>query len=158
MPYTIVEEDGKYCVHKQNVDGSAGERIACHDTKQGAINQIGAIESNEKAESDFDTSEWDGSASNWSSTEAYCRDCLIDLNEGDEKVQSKCKLPFRKEGSTKWNINALKTMATGRGLSAVTRRRARSNPQRAGLPPSGSSLSVRRFPNLFRVIWVTSRM
>lgn len=47
MPYTIVEEDGKYCVHKQNVDGSAGERVACHDTKQGAINQIGAIESNE---------------------------------------------------------------------------------------------------------------
>ena len=49
MPYTIVKRNNRFCVHKKNADGSVGERIACHDTKQSAIDQIGAIESSEKA-------------------------------------------------------------------------------------------------------------
>ena len=37
---------------------------------------------------------WDGSASNYKDTDAYCQACLIDENEaGQDKVQSKCKLP-----------------------------------------------------------------
>lgn len=48
MPYTLVNTHNKYCVHKKNADGSAGKRVACHATKQDAIDQIGAIESAEK--------------------------------------------------------------------------------------------------------------
>lgn len=69
----------------------------------------------------FDDTDWDGSASNWDTAEAYCRDCLIDLNTGTEKTKSMCKLPYRKPGSTAPNKGALRTMATGRGLSAVTK-------------------------------------
>lgn len=68
----------------------------------------------------FDTSVWDGSPSNWDSAEAYCSDCLIDTNSGDSpKTKDKCALPYRKSGSSQVNINALRTMASGRGLPAV---------------------------------------
>lgn len=71
-------------------------------------------------ESSFDDSEWSGAASNWSSTEAYCADCLIDVNpSGEEKTQTNCMLPLSKEGSSKPNRNALRAMAGGRGISAV---------------------------------------
>ena len=49
MPYTIQKNDsGEHCVHKKNADGSIGKKIACHDSEDGAIAQIGAIESEEK--------------------------------------------------------------------------------------------------------------
>jgi hypothetical protein len=39
---------------------------------------------------------WNGAASNYSSTDAYCSACLIDENEsGQDKVQSKCHLPVK---------------------------------------------------------------
>ena len=39
---------------------------------------------------------WDGAASNYKDTNAYCAACLIDENEaGSEKVQSKCHLPVK---------------------------------------------------------------
>ncbi len=41
MPLTITKQDGKFCV-----TDPAGKNFGCHATKQGAINQIGAIESN----------------------------------------------------------------------------------------------------------------
>lgn len=70
---------------------------------------------------EFDDSEWSGSASNWDTAEAYCRDCLIDENTGGgEKVKDKCHLPYRKPGSGKVNRNALRAMASGgRGLPAL---------------------------------------
>lgn len=44
----------------------------------------------------FTDAPWNGAASNYSSTEAYCSACLIDQNDaGEKKVQSKCKLPYR---------------------------------------------------------------
>ena len=50
---------------------------------------------------------WDGSASRFPSTEAYCSSCLIDLNEaGKDKTQSNCKLPIREPGGA-INKNAL---------------------------------------------------
>lgn len=68
----------------------------------------------------FDESAWDGSASNWETAEAYCRDCLIDINPaGQEKSKDNCKLPYRKPGGAV-NKNALRAMGTGaRGLPAV---------------------------------------
>ena len=48
MPLTITKKDGKFCV----VD-PAGKQFGCHATKKGAVNQIGAIESN-KAKSGID--------------------------------------------------------------------------------------------------------
>lgn len=51
MPYTVVhhEDTGKYCVHKQNADGSDGPMLenACHDSAEEAGAQIGAIEHSE---------------------------------------------------------------------------------------------------------------
>jgi len=46
MPYTIIKDGSQYCVHKKNEDGSAGERIHCHPTKQRAIAHLAALESN----------------------------------------------------------------------------------------------------------------
>jgi|SRR5579859_4375931 len=67
----------------------------------------------------FSDSSWDGSASQYSSTEAYCSACLIDLNpSGQDKVQSKCKLPVK---DTNGNVNrnavhaAAAALAGGRG-------------------------------------------
>lgn len=68
----------------------------------------------------FDDSEWDGSPSNWKTPEAYCASCLIDENSGGgPKTKDKCALPYKKPGSSAVNRNALRTMATGRGLPAV---------------------------------------
>lgn len=47
---------------------------------------------------EFSDKPWDGSASNYSSTEEYCKACLIDLNEGGAKTQSNCKLPIKEPG------------------------------------------------------------
>jgi hypothetical protein len=41
---------------------------------------------------------WDGSASRYPSTEAYCSACLIDENTGSEKSQAKCHLPIKDPG------------------------------------------------------------
>jgi len=39
---------------------------------------------------------WDGAASNYPDTDAYCSACLIDVNlEGEDKVQGLCMLPIR---------------------------------------------------------------
>lgn len=67
----------------------------------------------------FDTSAWNGSPGQWDTAEAYCSDCLIDLNTGGEKTKDKCKLPFRKPGSDSANKNAIKAMVGGRGITAV---------------------------------------
>src|SRR3990167_820677 len=51
MPYTVVKHNnGKYCVHKKNADGSDGSMLenACHDSAKKAGAQIGAIEHAEK--------------------------------------------------------------------------------------------------------------
>lgn len=44
-----------------------------------------------------DVASWDGSASRYSSTEAYCKACLINLNTGEhsEWTQANCKLPVK---------------------------------------------------------------
>lgn len=41
MPLGITKKDGKFCV-----TDPSGKEFGCHTTKKGAINQIGAIESN----------------------------------------------------------------------------------------------------------------
>lgn len=69
----------------------------------------------------YDSSPWDGSASQWKTAAAYCSDCLIDTNPaGSEKSKDKCHLPYRKPGSKAINKNALRAMASGgRGIKAV---------------------------------------
>jgi hypothetical protein len=50
---------------------------------------------------------WDGSASRYKDTDAYCAACLIDSNEaGKDKIQANCKLPM-KEPNGDINKNAL---------------------------------------------------
>ena len=47
----------------------------------------------------FTDGKWDGSASNYSDTNAYCDACLLDLNpSGQDKVQALCKLPVKTAG------------------------------------------------------------
>lgn len=50
---------------------------------------------------------WDGSASRFPDTDAFCASCLIDTNApGQDKVQANCKLPI-KEPNGDINKNAL---------------------------------------------------
>lgn len=59
----------------------------------------------------FSDAPWDGSASRYRDTTAYCSACLIDLNEpGADKVQSNCKLPV-KEPSGTYNRQAIRAAA-----------------------------------------------
>lgn len=54
---------------------------------------------------------WDGSASRYASTAAYCAACLIDFNpDGEDPVQDMCKLPVR-EPNGDLNTNALSAAA-----------------------------------------------
>jgi hypothetical protein len=54
---------------------------------------------------------WDGSASKYADTDAYCKACLIDTNApGADKVQANCKLPVY-EPSGAVNTNALGSAA-----------------------------------------------
>jgi len=62
---------------------------------------------------------WDGSASNYPDTDAYCDACLIDDNpSGQDKVQALCKLPV-KDANGDTNVNAVHAaaaaLAGGRG-------------------------------------------
>jgi HK97 family phage major capsid protein len=43
MPYMIQKENETYCVHKENADGTAGEKINCHDTEEKAKAQMRAL-------------------------------------------------------------------------------------------------------------------
>jgi hypothetical protein len=49
MPYTISKNSkGKFCVYKKGKDGArTGKSLGCHTTRDKAVDQIGAIESNE---------------------------------------------------------------------------------------------------------------
>lgn len=59
----------------------------------------------------FTDKSWDGSASKYRDTDAYCGACLIDLNEpGADKIQAKCKLPVKEPDGT-YNRNALRAAA-----------------------------------------------
>jgi HK97 family phage prohead protease len=56
----------------------------------------------------FTTEPWDGSASNYSSTAAYCEACLIDDNPtGTSKVENLCHLPIKEEDGD-INVNAVR--------------------------------------------------
>lgn len=73
-----------------------------------------------------DVDSWDGSASRWDSTAAYCSACLIDVNAAagrDEKAQSHCMLPVREPGdsSDTYVRQAIHAAAGGRGITRVTR-------------------------------------
>jgi hypothetical protein len=64
-------------------------------------------------------SPWDGSASRFKDTDAFCSSCLIDENpSGEKKTQDLCKLPV-KEPNGDVNANAIHSavaaLAGGRG-------------------------------------------
>lgn len=65
---------------------------------------------------------WDGSASNYSSTDEYCAACLIDVNAaaGNEtKAQSHCMLPVKSPGADGYNFEGIQAAAGGHGVGAV---------------------------------------
>lgn len=65
---------------------------------------------------------WDGSASRYDSTEAYCAACLIDVNSAagrDEKSQSHCMLPAKDPGEGGYNFEGIKAAAGGHGIGQV---------------------------------------
>lgn len=67
---------------------------------------------------------WDGAASNYASTDAYCAACLIDVNSAagnKEKKQSHCMLPVKAPGNNNMIDKALFAASGGRGISAVKR-------------------------------------
>ena len=48
MPYKIVKEENKYCVHKENADGSVGKTVKCHDSESQAKAHMRALYANVK--------------------------------------------------------------------------------------------------------------
>ena len=65
---------------------------------------------------------WDGAASNYDDTEAYCAACLIDVNSAagnTTKKQSHCMLPVKPAGSSAMADKAILAAAGGRGITAV---------------------------------------
>lgn len=65
---------------------------------------------------------WDGAASNYDDTDAYCSACLIDVNAAagnTEKKQTHCMLPVKPPGSNAMADKAIFAAAGGRGISAV---------------------------------------
>ncbi len=61
---------------------------------------------------------WDGAASNYRDTNAYCAACLIDENESGDKTQDNCKLPVKTpDGAINRNAvhAAAAALAGGRG-------------------------------------------
>jgi hypothetical protein len=53
---------------------------------------------------------WDGSSANYKDANAYCAACLIDTNEGGEKIAGACKLPVKEPGGA-INRNAVHNAA-----------------------------------------------
>lgn len=47
MPWLVVPTDNEFCVHKKNADGSAGEKVACHPTRDAANKQLAALNARE---------------------------------------------------------------------------------------------------------------
>lgn len=46
MPYLIRKDGERFCVHKENADGSPGEKIKCYDTEQDAKDYMAALYTN----------------------------------------------------------------------------------------------------------------
>jgi hypothetical protein len=65
---------------------------------------------------------WDGSASNYEDTDAYCSACLMGVNAAagrDEKVQSHCKLPVKQPGSDEYDFEGIQVAAGGYGITRI---------------------------------------
>ena len=43
MPWKVYTDGSQFCVHKLNEDGSKGEKVACHATKDKAEAQMRAL-------------------------------------------------------------------------------------------------------------------
>lgn len=46
MPWKVYADGNQFCVHKQNADGSKGEKVACHPSKEKADAQLRALYAN----------------------------------------------------------------------------------------------------------------
>lgn len=53
MPYMIVKDGQRFCVHKKNDNGSQGERVACHSTEDKAKRQMAALMMGERERQDM---------------------------------------------------------------------------------------------------------
>lgn len=60
MPWKVFREGSQYCVHKLSPDGGKGEKVACHDSQDGARSQARALYASENKEIDtLDQAEFD---------------------------------------------------------------------------------------------------
>lgn len=145
MPWHIVE-NSRSCPSAQPfavVKDADGSVEGCHETRQGAEDQMAALYASEqergglmefiqnfvdgirgliRREIENVQRAWDGSASNYADTNAYCRACLIDVNSAagrDEKAQSHCMLPTKRPGSNSHDIEGIMAAAGGRGITRV---------------------------------------
>ncbi len=48
MPWKIYRDGERWCVHKLNADDTKGERVACHDSEEAAMQQMAALHANVK--------------------------------------------------------------------------------------------------------------
>lgn len=96
-----------------------GEEVKFQGPESWVQVQYVAMEKEFEEEKAFDDSPWDGAASQWDTAEAYCSDCLIDVNGSGEKKKELCFLPYRKPGSNSPNENAIRAIGGGRGITRL---------------------------------------
>jgi hypothetical protein len=146
MPWHIVE-NSRQCPTTQPfavVKDADGSVEGCHETRQGAEDQMAALYASEeqargglmefiqkfvdgivervRQELGAIQRAWDGSASNYASTDQYCSACLIDVNSAagrDERAQSHCMLPTKRPGSDTHDFEGVQAAAGGRGITRV---------------------------------------
>jgi hypothetical protein len=111
-------------------------------------------------EAKFTDKPWDGSASRFKDTDAYCAACLIDYNEpGEDKVQAKCKLPIKEpDGTINKNAirNALARISQLKGVPAADLSAAKAKlaklAKQAGIGEESASIASRSLSPAHRAV------
>lgn len=168
LPFVIVESEGRQCVVRVEDDST----MMCYEGEtalvraEALLNMLNMpeaeveIEEEEEAYLDdlddddedkqFTDTPWDGSASRWDTADAYCEDTLIDVNpSGEDKIKGLCKLPFRDPGTTNPNINAIRAIAGGNGITATEKPASVSQEEWDSQTESAANRVIGWYPEAF---------
>ncbi len=139
LPFMIVEDGDRRCVVKveDNSNVMCYEGEVALESAEVLLSTLNMLELGEEIEEEsihlddeededknegkqFSDEPWDGSAARWDTADAYCEDTLVDVNpSGEDKIKALCKLPFRDPGATSPNLNAIRAIAGGNGITAT---------------------------------------
>lgn len=86
MPYKVYKIGNEFCVHKVNPNGSRGDKMGCHKTREEANTQIAAIESNSNEKDYYMDSYLSQDECNYTvistNNDKACANCRFFIHEG----------------------------------------------------------------------------